>query len=109
MNKSEDCRLVVAKRYTRRDERLRIMEAWRQSGLSVVEFAAQKGMAVRKLYRWRGAKASTPPEASALIELPSILAGGWTAEVTSKVGAVRLAGSASPVWAASLIRELNRC
>jgi hypothetical protein len=29
--------------------------------------------------------------------------------VTSRAGCVRLAGSASPVWAGALIRELNRC
>jgi hypothetical protein len=108
MNQSEDCRVVVARRYTRRDERLKIVETMRQSGLSAAEFAKQRGIPVRKLYRWRNAPLPAQT-AAAFIELPAIATGSWMAEVTSKAGGVRLSGSASPVWAASLIRELNRC
>ena len=48
-------------------------------------------------------------EAAAFIELPAMAAGSWAAEVTCKSGSIRLSGSASPAWAASLIQELNRC
>jgi len=108
MNKSEDCRLVVARRYTKRDERLRVVTAWRQSGLSAVEFGEQAGIAARKLYRWQGEMVAQAPTA-AFIELPAMSTAAWTAEVMSRSGSVRLSASASPVWAASLIRELNRC
>jgi transposase-like protein len=108
MNKSEDCQLVATRRYTRRDERLRIVAAWRQSGLSAVEYAEQAGITVRNLYRWKG-NAGPEGEAMSFIELPAMPTGAWSAEVMSKSGSVRLSASACPSWAASLIRELNRC
>ena len=108
MNKSEECRLVPTRQYTRRDERLKVMESFRQSGLSTQQYAEQTGIPARKLYRWRR-DAMPMQEAAAFIELPAIAAGSWAAEVTCKSGSVRLSGSASPAWAASLIQELNRC
>jgi len=108
MNKSEESGLVVARRYTRRDERLQIMESLRRSGLSAAQYAEETGIPVRRLYRW-GKSAMPAQETSGFIELPPLATGTWAAEVASGAGSVRIAASASPAWAASLIRELNRC
>lgn len=108
MDKSEDCQLVVARRYTRRKERLKIVTKWRESGLSLAEYAEKTGIAARSLYRWSN-DAVPMQEAGTFIELTAMGSGAWAAEVMSKAGLVRLSGSASPAWAASLIRELNRC
>jgi len=108
MDKSEDCQLVVAKRYTRRGERLKIVEKWRRTGLSASEYSEKSGINVGTLCRW-GREAVPMRETTPFIELQAAASGAWTAEVTSKEGSVRFSPSACPVWAAALIRELNRC
>jgi len=108
MSKSGALQLTVARRYSRREERVRVVEAWKRSGLNGAQYAAHTGIAVAKLYRW-GRSTPRPATAVSFVELPPMASSSWAAEVTSRAGCVRLAGSASPVWAGALIRELNRC
>lgn len=109
MDKSEDCQLVVVRKNTRRRERLKIVEKWRRTGLSAAEYAEKSGINEGTLSRW-GREAVPMRETAPFIELPAVGAGAaWGAEIESKAGAVRLSASVSPLWAAALIRELNRC
>ena len=108
MDKSEDCQLVVAKRYTRRGERLKIVEKWRRTGLSAAEYSEKSGINVGTLCRW-GREAVPMRETTSFIELPAMADAVWGAEIASKAGSVRLSASVSPIWAAALIRELNQC
>jgi len=103
--------IVRGRRQAQRERWAKLIAEWDRSRLSGVVFAEERGLNQRALYRWRqrlgrGAVVATGPE---LIELPPAAASTWAAEVTSRAGCVRLAESASPGWAAALVRELNRC
>lgn len=110
MNENKNLVLVGKRRYARPAERTEILTAWAASGLSVVEFAAQRGLDKRSLYRWRGQERRSPiRRAVSLVEVPAPAAGAWAAEVMTGHGPVRLSPAASPSWAGELIRELRRC
>lgn len=104
--------LVLRGQHTKPHERRRVIEAWDASGLSAYRFAAQSGISVSNLRRWRRQTYEAPRQVS-LVEVPhaapSQASSDWAAEVSSKVGPIRFAAGASPVWAASLLREVNRC
>ena len=104
--------LVVRGQHTKPHERRRVIEAWDASGLSAYRFAAQSGISVSNLRRWRRQTYEAPRQVS-LVEVPhappSPVTSEWAAEVSSKAGPVRFAAGASPVWAARLLREMNRC
>lgn len=51
MIKSGALQLTVARRYSRREERVRVVEAWKRSGLKGAQYAAYTEIAVAKLYR----------------------------------------------------------
>jgi len=104
--------MVVGKRRNVRPaERAEILVAWQASGLSVVDFARERGLDKRSLYRWRGQERRTPVRrAVSLVEVPAPkTTGPWAAEVMTTHGPVRLATGASPSWVGQLIRELRRC
>ena len=87
-----------------------ILAAWEASGLSVVAFAAQRGLDRRSLYRWRGQERRAPMRHGvSLVEVPAPVVGAWAAEVMTAHGAVRLSPTAGASWAGALIRELRRC
>ena len=103
--------MVPGRRQARRESWARILADWERSGQSGVEFAAERRIDVRGLYRWRrlarrGAAIAARPS---LIELPPVAMLAWAAEVATQSGTVRLSPVASPRWAAQLIRELSQC
>jgi len=103
--------LVVGKRqYIRPVERARILAEWEASGLSAVEFAQQRGLDKRSIYRWRAQERRAPVRREvSLVEVPASRTGAWAAEVMTASGPLRLSLAASPSWAGQLIRELGRC
>ena len=111
MERNRALMIVPGRRQARRERWARIVADWKDSGLSGVAFAADRGIDLRSLYRWgrqarqRALTAGRP----GLIELPPVTMSEWAAEVATRSGAVRLAPTASPRWAGELIRELSRC
>jgi hypothetical protein len=102
--------LVVGKRqYIRPVERARILAEWEASGLRAVEFAQQRGLDKRSIYRWRAQVRRAPARELSLVEVPAPRTGAWAAEVMTVSGPLRLSLAASPRWAGQLIRELGRC
>lgn len=99
---------LVPRQYTKPRERSGVVAAWEESGMSAELYSARSGITVSTLRRWRR-QAFVPPSQGALVELPPMVSGDWSAEVMSKAGSVRFSASALPEWAAALIRELNRC
>lgn len=98
------------------EEREGILKVWAASGKSAEEFAAQSGWSHWTLLRWRTEAArptrrrtEDPRGANLLVAVPAPARSVWAAEVMTRSGTVRLAGSASPAWAGQLIRELSRC
>ncbi|MDP3069775.1 MAG: transposase [Opitutaceae bacterium] len=94
------------------EERERAVALWMQSGRSTREVARELGISRQSLARWKqGTRASAVNAAAepALVEVPAPVSGAGVAEVMTRGGAVRFLAPASPVWAAELIRELNRC
>lgn len=111
MNETKNLLVVGKRRYARPAERAEIMAAWEASGLSVVDFAARRGLDKRSLYCWRGQERRAPVRrGAALVEVPApVMNGAWAAEVMTVHGSVRLSQVAAPSWAGALIRELRRC
>ena len=102
--------IVSGRRAAQRERWARILADWNGSGLSGVAFAAERGIELRSLYRWRQrARRAALLSPQGLIELPPMPMSEWAAEVTTARVTVRLAGSASPRWAGKLIRELAAC
>jgi len=100
--------LVVRGQHTKPEDRMRVLAAWDASRLSAERFAAQSGIPVSSLLRWRRQRLGVPR----LVELPAMTpmpTSEWAAEITSKAGPIRLSSSASPAWAAALLREINQC
>lgn len=86
-----------------------MLAQWEASGLSARRFGEQMGLEPYLLYDWRRAarRASSTAE---LVEVPrTVEMAGWAAEVATARAVVRLSSSASPQWAAQLLRELGRC
>ncbi len=93
-------------------ERARAVALWAQSGRSAKDVAQQLGVSRQSLARWKQAARLTTVRAEAepaLVEVPAPTSGVGVAEVMTRSGAVRLCATASPAWAAELIRELNQC
>jgi hypothetical protein len=103
--------IVPGRRQARRESWTRILAEWDRSGQSGVEFAAERRIDVRGLYRWRRRvrHRATLAARPGLIELPPVAVAAWAAEVATGSGTVRLSPVASPRWAAQLIRELSQC
>jgi len=105
---SSEMGLVVRGQHTKPEDRMRVLAAWDASRLSAERFAAQSGISMSSLLRWRRQRLGVPK----LVELPAMTAvptAEWAAELPSKVGPIRLSHSASPAWAAALLREINQC
>jgi hypothetical protein len=100
--------LVVSKQ-----ERIRILTQWKDSGLSAREYSQRIGVPMTRLYDWqRKLKPSSPrvPETIPFVEVPQVaMQPDWGAEVMTRCGVVRLSASVAPTWAAHLIRELSQC
>lgn len=110
MNENGSLTLVGKRHYARQAERRTVLEEWEASGLSVVEFARERGLDKRSLYRWRGqGRVTAARRAGALVEVPAPTTGAWAAEVATGSATVRLSPAAPPRWAAQLIRELSQC
>ena len=95
-----------------RAERERILARWSETGVSARELARQTGVSAASLFRWKhGARRqrAAPLTGPALVEVPAPTNGGWAAEASTGCGMLRFSGSASPQWAAQLLRELARC
>jgi len=103
--------IVPGRRRAQRERWAKTIAEWEVSGLSGVEFAAERGIDLRSLYRWRQRvrRGAAMPGGPGLIELPSVAMPAWAAEVATQSGTVRLSPVASPRWAAQLILELSRC
>ena len=103
--------IVRGRRQTCRERWARIVGDWNRSGLSGVAFAAEQGIDVRGLYRWRRLAEQKPliPASPGLIEVPPVTISAWAAEVAIRGGTVRLSPAASPQWAGLLIKELSQC
>ena len=94
------------------DERARVLARWTKGGLGAEEVARQAGVSRSSLGRWKralGPTAQTVTPSPALVEVPAPVSQGAVAEVMTNGGAVRRFAAAAPVWAAQLVRELNRC
>jgi hypothetical protein len=105
---SSEMGLVVRGQHTKPEERMRVVAAWEASRLSAERFAEQTGIPVSSLLRWRRQRLGVPK----LVELPpspAMMSSEWAAEISTKAGALRLSTSASPTWAAALVREINQC
>lgn len=110
MKENKSPRVVGKRQYIRAEERARILAEWEASGLSVVEFAQQRGVDRRSIYRWRGQERRAPVRGEhSLVEVPAPRTGAWAAEVMTASGPLRLSLTASASWAGQLIRELGRC
>ena len=97
------------------EERARVLARWTKGGLGAEEVARQAGVSRSSLGRWKRALGATAQAVTAvtpspaLVEVPAPVSQGAVAEVMTNGGAVRLFAAAAPVWAAQLVRELNRC
>lgn len=111
MDQNEALMIVRGRRQARREHWGQLLADWDRSGLSGAEFAAERGVDVRGLYRWRRAarQGSMIVANPGLIEVPPVALSGWAAEVATRNGTVRLSSVAAPRWAAQLIRELSQC
>ena len=113
MNESKA--LVVARprrRHLRPEERAQVLALWTRERWSAAAVARQAGVSRSSLQRWKrtlGAPAPVTAVSVPLVEVPAPLGGLGVAEVLTREGPVRLCATASPVWAAQLVRELNRC
>lgn len=114
MNDDEHLVIARARRpHLRPAERAQALARWAESGRSAEEVARQLGISRQSLARWKQAARLTATVSvaaqPALVEVPAPNGSAGMAEVMTRGGAVRLFAAASPVWAAELIRELNRC
>ena len=111
MDENKTVEVVPARRHVRRAERERILTLWSETGVSAKEMARQTGVSPSSLFRW---KRGTRPRARAktslsLVEVPALVGGGWTAEVSTGCGVLRFSGHATPQWVAQVLREIARC
>jgi len=110
MNDAKALVVVRGRQLISPDSRYRVLARWAASGLSARAFALEAGVATHQLYEWRRSARRDSPVPVAFVEVPRRGgATGWAAEVATRSGAVQLAPTAQPAWAAQLIRELNRC
>lgn len=110
MNESKTLMVVPRRQVFAVGSKLRILAAWKASGLSAREFGQDAGIAPYLLYDWRrAARRSTTGVEVPLVEVPAPLGGFGAAEIVTQRGLVRLFPAAAPAWAAQLVRELNRC
>src|ERR1019366_5436619 len=111
MNDNKALVVVRGQQLVPQDSRTRLLTRWAASGLSARAFALEAGVAAHQLYDWRRAgRAWAPAAVQPLVEVPRMSgAPGWAAEVATRSGPVQLSTAAAPVWAAQLVRELNRC
>ena len=102
------------RRQLRPEERTQVLAFWAQSGRSGEEVAREKGVSRQSLARWKLAARLAGREAAATptparVEVPAPRSGEGVAEMLTRHGPVRLFATATPAWAAALVRELNRC
>jgi transposase-like protein len=91
-------------------EKLEILRAYRERGVTQARFCRERGLAVSTLQYWLRERADRP--APRFIELktpPLPVAGDWAAMVALPEGiGVKAAGNADPRWVAELVLAL-RC
>jgi transposase-like protein len=101
------------KRRPSAEERARILADWAASGQTAGAMSAAADWSKSALYRWRTSQGELSlrktDEPRPLVAVPAPIANSAVAEVLTRSAAVRLFATASPQWAAQLIRELNRC
>ena len=112
----EKVEVVVSPKNRRRHllatEREQIIAMWAKCGLTVKEFSQRAGVSPSSLWRWKQDLRPTSRARTVspvLMEVPPPIGGLGSAEVMTRNGSVRLFASATPKWAAQLIRELNQC
>ena len=101
------------KRRPNDEERAKILAEWAASGRTAGAMSAAADWSKSALYRWRtrhgDPRLRKTDERQPLVAVPAPIANSAVAEVLTRNAAVRLFSTASPPWAAQLIRELNRC
>jgi transposase-like protein len=109
------CALARKRRWSERDAR-RIVEAGARSGLAWSRFAAEVGVDVARLYRWRqridGAaptSAATAPEFISLVPVGASSVAGAAIEVTLENGRCLRVGAAAPVELALAVLGALMC
>jgi transposase-like protein len=94
------------------EERNRILDLFRKSGLTQAAFAEQQGIKLTTLQHWFYKSSRRPRAAKKFQEVPlhSILSPTWAAEMVLKSGVtLRLNPSADPHWVRSLLPALHSC
>lgn len=90
----------------------RVLAAWRESGLSTIEFAHASGVSAERLRRWRHRldEGATPTTAASMALVPAAVVRSARVALRLPCG-VEVEGDAEalPVqWVAALVRELGR-
>lgn len=101
------------KRRPSAEERAKILAEWAASGRTAGAMSAAADWSKSALYRWRTRHGEPnlrkTGEPQRLVAVPAPVVNSAVAEVLTHNAAVRLFATATPQWAAQLIRELNRC
>ena len=100
-------------------ERERILADWAEHGKDVHQVVRETGWSEWTLYRWRGharrgetnlgGKLRSANQAGALVAVPAPLGGAAAAEVTTRLGVIRVFATAPAGWVAEVLREVQRC
>lgn len=112
----------VRRRYTKAEDRQRLLQAFSQSGLTPHEFALRHDITISTLQRWQG-RARTGSEALTSLAAPSMfieadaapmapmcLGCGLRLELTAHQAVLTITNRASVLWAVELLRALSpRC
>ncbi len=90
-------------------EARRVVDEWKQSGVTIAEFARKRGLVPERLYLWRKrfeAEGSKPTRTLTLVPATVV---STTAEVAFRLpnGVAIEVGNASPAWVAAVVRELT--
>ena len=94
------------------EERNRILDTFRKSGLTQAAFAEQQGIKITTFQQWLYKSSRRPRGTKTFQEVPlhSFLPPAWAAEVVLTSGVtLRFNSSADPQWIHSLFPALQSC
>jgi len=102
------------RRYYGASERSQLIQSFRDSGLTRVEFAEQRGVKLATLHQWLSRERRRSPSSVITRDflevkvVPARPSTGWMAELSLASGhTLRLAGEVSPGWVRSLVANLQ--